>query len=236
VYVWIAIFGFNGTTTNALASLQPFLDFVASQPAHFSTVNLTITPFASWEQWHDSFDPPGEGDRTGSPSTIGCRFVPLASVADDSLRANASVALAAVAQYVPLLGHLVVGGAVAQYDPGTTRTSVTPAWRRAVWHMCLGAGWAMNATIEEQDSTIAAVSSLTGVWRAAIPDSGAYFGESDQLEPAWQDSFFGGANYARLQAIKASVDPEGRFGCWHCVELPGGAGAEEAAAVMRSAS
>lgn len=59
----------------------------------------------------------------------------------------------------------------------------------------------------------------------------------DQLEPAWQDSFFGGANYARLQAIKASVDPEGRFGCWHCVELPGGAGAEEAAAsVMRSAS
>ncbi len=46
----------------------------------------------------------------------------------------------------------------------------------------------------------------------------------------------GGAIYARLQAIKASVDLEGRFGCWHCVELPGGAGAEEAAAVMRSAS
>ena len=89
---------------------------MASQPSHFYLVNETYSSYRSWEAWHESFDPVASGDRTGSDSTIGCRFVPLQNVLDPLLRANASAALAAVLEYVPLLGHLVAGGAVAAYD------------------------------------------------------------------------------------------------------------------------
>ena len=217
-FVFVAIWGFNGTTTDAQTSLAGFFALVASAPDHFATISLTIDPYPDWEAWHSAFDPPATGDRTGSSSTLGCRFVPLAYAADAALRANATAALTAVAQYVPLLGHLVVGGAVAQFDADSTRTSVTPAWRAAAWHMCIGAGWEMNATIGAQNQMIADISDLTGIWRAAMPESGAYWGESDLLEPDWQASFWGATNYARLQAIKAAVDPSGALTCWHCVE------------------
>jgi FAD/FMN-containing dehydrogenase len=222
-YLFAAFWGFNGTTTDAQASLAGFLALAASEPAHFQVYNFSVVQYASFEQWHSSFDPVATGDRTGQPSTIGCRFVPLAAALDPQLRENASLALTEVAQYAPLLGHLVVGGAVAQFDRNSSRTSVTPAWRDAVWHMCLGAGWDMNATIAAQQEVFAGVSSLTSGWRAAFPNpqSGAYFSESDFLEPDWQASLFGAANYARLQSIKATVDPQGVFSCWHCVELPG---------------
>jgi len=216
-FVFVGIWGFNGTAADARASLGGFQALIDSAPAHFKGLRFDVSPFASWEAWHASFDPVATGDRTGDSSTIGCRFVPAAFAADAARRANATAALTAVARYAPLLGHLVVGGAVAAFDADSTRTSVTPAWRAAAWHTCTGVGWAMNATIQEQDAAFAAVSTLTGIMRDAIPDSGAYWGESDYLEPDWQAALFGN-NYARLQRVKAAVDPAGAFGCWHCVE------------------
>jgi len=220
VFVWISIWGYNGTVDDTRASLAGFRSLVASQPSHFYLVNETYSSYRSWEAWHESFDPVASGDRTGSDSTIGCRFVPLQNVLDPLLRANASAALAAVLEYVPLLGHLVAGGVVAAYDRTSQLTSVTPAWRDAVWHMCLGAGWdTQTANITVQNSVIAGISELTGNLRSLIPNnSGAYFNEADLLEPNWQESFFGIENYKRLQMIKTSVDPEWIFSCWHCVE------------------
>ena len=219
VFVWISIWGYNGTVDDTRASLAGFRSLVASQPSHFYLVNESYSSYRSWEAWHESFDPVASGDRTGSDSTIGCRFVPLQNVLDPYLRANASAALAAVLEYVPLLGHLVAGGAVAAFDRTSQSTSVTPAWRDAVWHMCLGAGWdTQTANITVQNSVIAGISELTGNLRSLIPNSGAYFNEADLLEPDWQESFFGTENYKRLQMIKTSVDPGGIFSCWHCVE------------------
>jgi FAD/FMN-containing dehydrogenase len=63
------------------------------------------------------------------------------------------------------------------------------------------------------------VSELTQILRTQMPDSGAYWSESDFLEPDWQDAFWG-TKYSRLQAVKKAVDPLGVFQCHHCVELP----------------
>ena len=92
-----------------------------------------------------------------------------------------------------------------------------------MWHMCIGAGWDTTANITEQNQIIAGVSQLTEVWRVAVPGTGAYWNEADFLEPEWEESFWGAANYARLQRIKAAYDPSGLLSCWHCVELPSAA-------------
>ena len=112
----------------------------------------------------------------------------------------------------------VAGGRGAEpLQPGAS--SFTPAWRAAGFHVACGAGWAANATLEQQAAVVQGVSSLTGVLRAATPGSGAYWSEADFLEPQWQLAFWG-SNYERLQAVKLQVDPKGVFTCHHCVELP----------------
>jgi FAD/FMN-containing dehydrogenase len=52
--------------------------------------------------------------------------------------------------------------------------------------------------------------------RAVAPRAGSYVNETDYFEPDWQRAFWGN-NYARLLAIKHSVDPDGFFTCHHCV-------------------
>ena len=73
---------------------------------------------------------------------------------------------------------VVVGGAVSQADPGSLLTSVTPAWRSALWHVAFGAGWGPNTTMADQLVMFEVVSEWTGALRRAVPQSGAYFCES----------------------------------------------------------
>ena len=48
------------------------------------------------------------------------------------------------------------------------------------------------------------------------PGEGSYVNETDYFEPDWKRAFWGD-HYARLLAIKHSVDPDGMFFCHHCV-------------------
>ena len=114
-------------------------------------------------------------------------------------------------------GLFVAGGAVSAADPTSSETCITPAWRRAGVHVVWGAGWAANATLTQQQQVYAGISQLTQLVRGATPGSGAYWSESDYFEPEWAESFWGVTNYARLQTIKAAVDPTGVFTCHHCV-------------------
>jgi len=49
--------------------------------------------------------------------------------------------------------------------------------------------------------------------RAAVPDAGSYFNETNYFERNWQQSFWG-ENYSRLAEIKRKYDPLGLF-CVH---------------------
>lgn len=226
--VFSATLVFNGSSASATASEAGFAAFLQAGSTSgggsgdFYIVDHAFSPFPSMYAWHDEIDPAATGDRTGTPVTIGSRLLPLAACASPARAAAFADALVTGGAYgVPVFGHLVAGGAVAAADAGSAATSITPAWRAATHHIAFGAGWALNATLGDQASIVSGLHNLTELLRGAEPDSGAYFSESDPANDAsWTADFWGEANYARLQAIKAAYDPQGRFTCHHCVQLP----------------
>ena len=212
---------FNGSVAAATASFNPLQSFITGNAADFSVAFYSsIFPVASMNAWHDIIDPADTGDRTGGAATLASRLVPRAVCTDPVARASAAVVLAGLAQKTIVQGHMVAGGAVAAADPTSSSTSVTPAWRTAVMHVAVGVGW--DVASPAQPSLAASAFTLASQYgdelRAAFPNSGSYWNEADYNEPSWQSSFWGAANYARLQAIKRSVDPSGLFSCWHCVQ------------------
>ena len=52
--------------------------------------------------------------------------------------------------------------------------------------------------------------------RKVSPRPGSYVSESNFFEPSWQESYWG-ANYERLQRVKAKYDPDGLFFVHHGV-------------------
>eukprot|EP00048_Salpingoeca_helianthica_P020198 m.5391 g.5391 ORF g.5391 m.5391 type:complete len:588 (-) comp4518_c0_seq1:51-1814(-) len=213
---FIAVFVYNGTQAQANVTLSPMANFFSSNPLDFDIKNFALWPAASMNAWHDMID---SGDSTGTWVTLGSRLVPLEACTDPSRRTAAASALTTlVNESGILLGHLVAGAAVAAADPSSTQTSVTPAWRDAVMHLAVIAGWQDNSTQAEIGQAFARVTGWTSLLRFVFPDSGAYFAESDYYEPQWQQAFWGD-NYPRLQSIKRAVDPTGMFQCHHCVDL-----------------
>jgi len=61
-----------------------------------------------------------------------------------------------------------------------------------------------------------AIGLAMGELRKLVPDGGSYVSESNFFESDWQRSFWG-ANYPRLQAVKAKYDPDGLFFVHHGV-------------------
>ena len=62
----------------------------------------------------------------------------------------------------------------------------------------------------------AAIDKAMAELRKLVPDAGSYVSEGNFFESDWQRSFWG-ANYPRLQAVKAKYDPDGLFFVHHGV-------------------
>ena len=218
--VFSGVFVFNGTVDQANAALGPIAQFAEANPQDIKIVGAQVTPYPSLIAWHESFEAP-TGEATGSPVTLGSRLIPTATMLDDTQRIAVAINLTEITAYgVAVEGLMVAGGEVAAAPPDVVDgSSIGPAWRAAGLHVVIGAGWPLNATLATQAAVTTGVSELTQILRTQLPDSGAYWSESDFLEPDWQDAFWGD-KYARLQAIKKDVDPLGVFQCHHCVELP----------------
>lgn len=209
---------FNGSVAAAQACIAPLAAWADENPLDVAVVSAEFAPYASLLEWHDTFPEP---EPTGAPVTLGSRLLPYAALLDDDRRGSLAANLTAIAQYVVVEMFLVAGGAVSAYDEKQSgEVALNPAWRASAMHVVFGASWALNATLTEQAALIGGVSDLTGVLRSALPDSGAYWSESDLLEPDWEASFWGD-NVGRLKALKRVVDPNGVFSCWHCLDAPG---------------
>ena len=85
--------------------------------------------------------------------------------------------------------------------------AVNPAWRRTVMHALSSVNWSPSATAQE---IAAARHNFTyghmQRWRDVSPGAGSYLGESDRMEPDFQQAFYG-EKYERLLKVKREVDP-----------------------------
>ncbi|KAF8584809.1 FAD-binding domain-containing protein [Ramaria rubella] len=108
--------------------------------------------------------------------------------------------------------------ATAPFDfKGHGQTSVTPAWRTALWHFTAASTWPFNASLETRKGAVGQLSRAFDTFRRIYPESGAYFNEADIHEPDHQTAFWGN-NYPELIAIKTKYDPHNILTCWQCGE------------------
>ncbi|CAE6373509.1 unnamed protein product [Rhizoctonia solani] len=109
------------------------------------------------------------------------------------------------------------------YDVKKTQqgeSSVTPAWRDAVWHGLVDVEWPWNGGADQAKATYDKASYAMDPLRKLTPGGGAYQNEADVYEPDVTHSFWG-SNYPKLLAIKNKYDPDGLLDCWHCVGWKG---------------
>jgi FAD/FMN-containing dehydrogenase len=207
---------FNGSVSAAATSLAPFLAVINQySPSLWNVTSYSLFPVASMNAWHNIVDP---SDATGQFMALGSRLLPASVCTDPTARTAAISALTVISETVGVFGMMVAGGAVAAAD--ASQTSVTPAWRSAVLHASLSIEWDSSTSFQQQQTFFQDVTNLTALLRSVAPDSGAYLNEADYFEPDWQQSFWGAANYARLQQVKAAYDPSNTFTCHLCVQAP----------------
>ncbi|KAJ7679662.1 FAD-binding domain-containing protein [Mycena rosella] len=154
----------------------------------------------------------------GNSMVIGSRLIPKAHFQTPAGRAAlvAHLLAQAAARGMP---YIPVGTPIAfKYTPGTT--SVTPAWRDAVWHLSSGAVWPYNSSVADIRAVLESVHDYVGDLRALAPDSGAYMNEGDVYESDHEFTYWG-PNYPRLLAVKNKYDPLGLLDCWKCVGWKG---------------
>ncbi|KAG8741999.1 hypothetical protein FRC10_002116 [Ceratobasidium sp. 414] len=102
------------------------------------------------------------------------------------------------------------------YQATPNATSVTPAWRGAVWHVVTETVWDWDAGVDTAKQVYVGAYGAMQPLRALTPGGGAYLNEADVYEPDASTSFWGSDNYAKLWAVKQKYDPKGLLDCYHC--------------------
>ncbi|KAF7977680.1 hypothetical protein HWV62_2920 [Athelia sp. TMB] len=157
----------------------------------------------------------GVGARLASRLIPRAQFVGAANVAALAAGIVAASEATGQAQAVQILIDTPVG------VPDAARaTSVTPAWRDALWHAIVIGAWAPGTSGAAQRAVAAGVDRANAVLVALAPDSGAYQNEANIDEPDHEQTFWGD-NIQRLNAVKRKYDPENFFAVWHGVGWAG---------------
>ncbi|KAJ7130596.1 FAD-binding domain-containing protein [Mycena epipterygia] len=183
------------------------------------TFSIITTP--SYLSFDNTFVIPDTmNELDGIPQTVGSRLIPA-----DTFKTHPNELLTSLVDLI-LASPVSFIFANAPYsfkqDVSLGPTSVTPAWRDAIWHVVAGTGWAFNTPVEIQRALYANITASINPLRAITPSSGAYQNEADLHEPNFSESFWG-ENYQRLLQIKGKYDPEHLLDCWNCVGWSGAA-------------
>ncbi|QRV84446.1 FAD-binding domain protein [Ceratobasidium sp. AG-Ba] len=93
------------------------------------------------------------------------------------------------------------------YIPKPNSTSVTPAWRGAVWHVVTATHWDWDAGAAASKAGYVSVYNAIESLRRVTPNGGAYLNEADVYEPNINATFWGTENTRSLDAVKKKYDP-----------------------------
>ncbi|KAJ7196212.1 FAD-binding domain-containing protein [Mycena pura] len=198
--------------TTSMAQLSAF--------ANANNGTAAIETLPSWFPFFTRFIVEVEAP-VGSSRVLGSRLIPKtlfesvagrAQLVTHLLKQTAAFGL----PYIPIVAPVAFN-----YTPGAT--SVTPAWRDALWHLGVGATWSYNSSVADIRAALASVHDFVREDLTALaPDSGAYMNEADVYESNYEYTYWG-TNYERLLAIKKKYDPHGLLDCWRCVGWKGAA-------------
>ncbi|KAK0210213.1 FAD-binding domain-containing protein [Desarmillaria ectypa] len=197
------------TLEEAQASVQPIVDHALAQNG-----TAIVEEIPSWMAFFTKYVLSAEAG-VGVEVTLGNRLIPAEKFATDSGKAELLDILTRMVQQFSINPYIVVGTPfLYNYTEGST--SVTPAWRNALWHMSSSRTFLWNSTAEDMRTQYDFVSTITQWLREFSPESGVYLNECDVYEPNHEVAFWG-ANYARLAQIKKKYDPFHLLDCWMCV-------------------
>ncbi|KAF8142702.1 hypothetical protein K438DRAFT_1691886 [Mycena galopus ATCC 62051] len=209
----------------AAASMAPLLAHAEKMKAEgVEGAMVMVMEFPSFLPFFTSFMTDAGGNagagKVGYSVSLTSRLVPRASFATPKSRkvlVDALMAASAVpAPDAPLMIIQITAPTAARpVDLAPGRTSVTPAWRDAVYHVTSMGMWNWNATRDEIMGVYDRTSRLMDNVREVTPDA-AYLNEADVYEPNHEVSFWGD-HYPELATIKMKYDPDWLLDCWQCV-------------------
>ncbi|KAJ7485420.1 FAD-binding domain-containing protein [Mycena latifolia] len=199
-------------STEAAATMQPLFDYVTSLAPNDTGVQILSLEMPSYGAFFQTFIA-GSGAPVGENAVAASRLIPAANFADANRTALVDALMQTLAHVTFDLSLLVTTPFNVPDDE--RRTSVTPAWRTAVWHAVAEGGWDGAEPVADEKAAYSGISGAADFLRAITPDA-AYQNEADVHEPNHEVSFWG-ANYPRLLQIKKKYDPDNLLMCWHCV-------------------
>ncbi|KAI0313598.1 FAD-binding domain-containing protein, partial [Amylostereum chailletii] len=198
---------------DAVASMRPLLQFGEGLKASgVRGATVLKLQFPSWGTFFNTFADE-KAATVGTSLALASRLVPRANFATPTSRDELVEALLRAHDIAPGMRLLVSQPSTFPGVDGAT--SVTPAWRDAVYHVTLVRRWNWNSTQEEKRDAYEGVSSAIEHLRQITPD-GVYSNEADVHEPNHEFAFWG-EHCPRLLKIKRKYDPYRLLECWHCV-------------------
>ncbi|KAK0458567.1 FAD-binding domain-containing protein [Desarmillaria tabescens] len=191
------------TLEEAQVSVQPIVDYALAQNG-----TAVVEELPSWMAFFTKYVLSAEAAKT----TLGSRLIPTDKFTTDSGKARLLDILTRMVQQFSINPYIVFGTPFL-YNHTEGSTSVTPAWRNALWHMSSSRTFSWNSTAIDMWTQYEFVSTITQSLREFSLDSGVYLNECDVYEPNHEEAFWG-ANYARLVPIKKQYDPFHLLDCW----------------------
>ncbi|KAF8190333.1 FAD-binding domain-containing protein [Mycena galopus ATCC 62051] len=199
-------------STESAATMQPLFDYVTALAPTDPGVQILSTELPSYGAFFENFIA-NSGAPVGENAVLGTRLIPAANFNSTGSRATLVDALLQTLAHATFDLTLI---ATTPFNvPDTGATSVTPAWRTAIWHAVAEGGWDAAAPVANETAAYTGIGQAVDFLRAITPDA-AYQNEADVHEPNHEVSFWG-PNYARLLQIKRKYDPDNLLSCWHCV-------------------
>ncbi|KAJ7328364.1 FAD-binding domain-containing protein [Mycena albidolilacea] len=201
------------TTEQAIESLKNVTQYVEAQNG-----TVVIEELPSWEAFFTKYVTTAQAS-VGVENTLVSRLIPTELFTNEAAKATLTNTMVQMIREYNINPYIVVGTPFL-FDGLENATSVTPAWRHALWQIGGHDGWQWNSSVPEIRNQFQIAHNVTQLLRDLAPDSGAYFNEGDLYETDHEESFWG-PNYPALLSIKRKYDPHSLLDCWQCVGWKG---------------